>query len=59
MNFLKGTGTITHKKTLEEDFRKFSAKSNDKIQSYQQKNLQKWPFWPKTPILDPWGVKKW
>ena len=45
-------------KHLGEDFRKFAAKSNDKIQSYQQKTFKKWPFGPKTPILDPPGGLK-
>ena len=50
---------LTHaSRHLGEDFRKFSAKSNDKIQSYQQKNFKKWPFGPKTPILDPPGDLK-
>ena len=37
---------------------KFSAKYNDKTQSYQQNTFQKWPFGLKFPIFNPPGYKK-
>ena len=43
---------------LGEDFRNFSAKSNDKIQIYQQKTFKKWHFWPKWPFFDSFWPKK-
>ena len=54
-----GVQVLLHtRRHLEEGFRKFSAKSNDKIQSYKQKTSKKWPFGPKTPILNPPGGQK-
>ena len=48
-----GVRVLIHTKWhLGEGFRKFSAKSNDKIWSYKRKTFKKWHFWPKWPFFD-------
>ena len=44
---------LTHvSRHLGEDFRKFSAKTNDKNWSYQSKTFKKLDFWQKWPFFD-------
>ena len=42
---------------LEEDFRKFLAKTNDKIQNYHSKTFKKLDFWQKLPFFDSFWPK--
>ena len=49
---------LTHtSRNLGEDFRKFSAKTNDKIWSYQSKTFKKLDFWPKWQFFDSFWPK--
>ena len=49
---------LTHaSRHLGEDFRKFSAKTNDKNWSYYSKTFKKLGFWQKWPFFDSFGPK--
>ena len=50
---------LTHaRRHSEEDFRKFSAKTNDKNWSYKTKTFKKLDFWQKWPFFDSFWPKK-
>ena len=48
---------IHARRHLGEDFRKFWAKTNDKISSYKSKTFKKLDFWPKCPFFDSFWPK--